>query len=228
MNMNLDLIFSFFLDLYNSIPENYKFLIDLSIYIVFITLYAVFIWKFYKFVSARDFLGLDLNQYNKSKHPTLSRLFGFIFYIIEYLFILPFLILSWFIMFSLFLLILNKANEIDIQQLLLISAAIVTSIRITSYSNESLSKEIAKIFPFTILVIFILQPGFFNIEGMFNGIFKIPDYADYIFILTIFIICVEFILRIFFSINQLLSFKEPEEIKLEIKKTKNSKVIPNK
>jgi hypothetical protein len=226
--MNLDWIFNFFLDLYNSIPEDYKFLIDLSVYILFITLYAVFIWKFYKFISARDFLGLDLNKYNKSKHPPFSRLFAFVFYIIEYLFILPFLVLSWFAMFSLFLLVLNKASEIDIQQLLLISAAIVTSIRITAYINENLSREIGKIFPFTILVMFILEPNFFNMESLFNGIFRIPDYSGDIFILIIFIICVEFILRIFFSLNQLLMFKEPEEIKSEIKKTKNLKAYVNK
>jgi hypothetical protein len=220
MNMDSNWIFSFFLDLYNYIPQDYKFLIDFSIYIVFVALYAGFIWKFYKFISTRDFLELKLNKYNKSKHPTFSKVFAFVFYMIEYILILPFLVLSWFAMFSLFLLILNKASEIDTRQLLLISASIITLIRITAYTNENLSKEIGKIFPFTILVMFILEPNFFNMEGLFNGLFKVPDYLGDIFVLIIFIICVEFALRIFFLMNQLLIFKEPNKMKPEIKNIK--------
>ena len=61
--------FSFFEDIYNSVPEDQKVLFSLVVYTFLILMYAVFIWKFYKFLARRDIIQLNLRQYEYSVHP---------------------------------------------------------------------------------------------------------------------------------------------------------------
>ena len=77
--------------------------------------------------------------------------------------ILPFLFLFWFTVFSLFLLLLSESQNAE--QILLISAAIIASTRISAYISEDLSKDLAKIFPFTVLALFVL-----NIHELFADV----------------------------------------------------------
>jgi len=201
-------------DLINLVPENYRILIILLIYTILIAIYAFFIWKFYKFLASKEIIQLSLNQYNHSQHPLLEKFFAVILYTVEYLVILPFLVLFWFAVLSLFLLVLSRST--DAQQILLIAAAIIASIRITAYISEDLSKDLAKILPFTILAMFIVGEDFSGIGNIFVKISQIPLLFDNILIFIIFIFGVEFILRIIYSIAQFFyseeSRKEEEEV----------------
>jgi hypothetical protein len=169
------------------------------LYTVFIALYAIFIWKFYKFLASKEIIQLNLNQYNYSNHPALEKIFAIGLYTIEYLVILPFLVLFWFIILSLFLLILSKQ---DASQIILVSAAIIASTRITAYISEDLSKDLAKILPFTVLATFILGESFFDFSGLISKLKEVPALFDNIVIMIVFIFAVEFILRGFHSIGQ--------------------------
>jgi len=196
--MVIEFIINFFRGFINSVPENYRILVILFLYTIFIAIYAIFIWKFYKFLASKEVIQLNLNQYNHSQHPALEKLVAVILYTIEYLVILPFLVLFWFGILSLFLLLLSESQ--DAQQILLISAAIIASTRITAYISEDLSKDIAKILPFTVLAMFILGANFFNLESLFNKMSQIPSLFNNILFFIIFIFGVEFILRGVYSI----------------------------
>jgi len=200
--MAFESIIGFFEGLTNSVPEEYRVLVSLFIYTFFIAIYAIFIWKFYKFMAKRDIIELNLRQYNRSKYPGLEKFFVVLLYTLEYMIILPFLVLFWFAIFSMFLLVLSESQIA--QQILLISAAIIASTRISAYISEDLSKDLAKILPFTVLAMFILGNQFFNLDNIFLKISQIPSLFNHVLMFIIFIFITEFILRGIHSILQLI------------------------
>jgi hypothetical protein len=191
-----------------AIPEDYRFLVTLTLYTFFIALYAIFIWKFYKFLASKNIIELHLKKYNYSNHPGLEKFLAMILYAVEYLIILPFLVLFWFAILSMFILFLSKSS--DVQQILLISAAIIASTRITAYVSEDLSRDIAKIFPFTVLAIFLLDPNFFNLPSIIDKAYQIPSLFSQILFFLVFIFIVEFLLRIIYAIAEFIKSFGPE------------------
>ncbi len=210
INLILQGISNFFSNLTASIPEQYKILISLFLYTIFIVVYVIFIWKFYRFMAEREIIKLNLKQYNYSSHPGWEKFFETLITTIEYVIILPFLVLFWFIFLSIFLLILSEQQ--DLYQILLIASAIIASTRITSYISENLSRELAKIFPFTVLVMFVLGQKTFDINVLFSKISQIPKLFNNIFMFILFIFAVELILRCVYSITSFIYSKrgEPE------------------
>lgn len=173
-----------------------------------VALYSVFIWNFYKFISKKNIIELNLNKYNTSEHPLLAKFLAGFFYFLEYIIILPFLIFFWFGVFTLFLIFLNES--LDLSGILIVSATIITAIRITSYYKEELAKDLAKLLPFTLLAISILNPKFFNIERIFSNFSEIPNFFSKIIIYLLFIIVIEIILRFFSFIFSLIGTNQPE------------------
>ena len=205
--MAFESIVSFFDGLTNSVPEEYRILVSLFLYTFFIAVYSIFIWKFYKFLAKRDIIELNLRQYNRVKYPGLEKFLVVILYTVEYMIILPFLVLFWFAIFSMGLLILSESQSA--QQILLISAAIIASTRISAYISEDLSKDIAKILPFTVLAMFILGNKFFNIENLFLKISQIPSLFNNVVMFIIFIFVIEFVFRGIHSVIQLIYSSSP-------------------
>ena len=197
----------------NSLPQHYGIWINLFIFTVLITLYAVFIWKFYRFLAQKDIIKLNLKQYSRSEHPVLKKILASILYFIEYVIILPFLVFFWFAILAIFLILLSK--EQTVQNILLISSAVVASVRMTSYYKEDLSRDLAKMFPFTILVVFLLSPNFFSLPQVISKFLQIPLLLQNILYYLVFIIGLEIILRFF---EMIFSIGKTEEIEEESEK----------
>ncbi len=192
----------------NVFPEDQKVLFSLIVYTILILMYSIFIWKFYRFLASRDIIQLNLSQYNYSSHPVLEKVAAVGLYALEYLIILPFLVFFWFAILSIFLLVLSESQ--NTLQILLISAAIIASTRVTSYISEDLSKDLAKILPFTILAAFILGTSFFNSDLVLTKISQIPSLFDNIITFVVFIFVIEFVFRILYSIYQLVTSKNSD------------------
>jgi hypothetical protein len=208
MDWSVDWILNLANNTLDSIPEDYKLLISIFFYTLFIAVYAIFIWRFYKFLASREIITLNLNQYNYSKHPSLEKFLAVVLYTVEYLVILPFLVLFWFTILSLFLLLLSESESV--QQILLISASIIASTRITAYISEDLSKDLAKVLPFTVLAMFILNEDSLSVGNLISRINEIPFLFNNIIIFIIFIFGIEFLLRGFYSIGEF--FRSEEQI----------------
>jgi len=203
------------LNLYNSfistlppIVQNFILLFFLAILVV---VYSWFIWKFYRFIATKNIIKLNLKQYNKVEHPFFTKLFEGGLSLVEYIIILPFIIFFWFAVFTLFLIFLT--DKLDIKAILILSATIIAAIRLTAYIPRyggELAKEIAKLLPFTLLAISILNPNFFSIERITNHLVQIPDFLGSIAIYLIFIIGLEIILRLFEFIFVLLGVDETQ------------------
>ena len=194
-------------------------ILTLSFFTTVIVLYAIFVFYFYRFLARKNIIELNLNQYNQYSSPTLVKIFAAIFYIVEYIILLPVLTFFWFSTLSILTLILAKGLEVD--AILLITAALVTSVRITSYVSEDLAKDLAKMLPFTLLAIAITTSEFFNIPLFFDRISEIPTLFSNIPYYLLFIIGIELIMRIAEFLHS--AFQEEEATEEESPSEENSK-----
>ncbi|MAG50692.1 hypothetical protein CL621_03605 [archaeon] len=197
-----DTISNKILEIYNAIlnfiPAAYEIPITLGVFIILISVYAIFVWKFYRFLAKRDLLELNLGKYNRYERAFMKKFFAVILFIIEYVIILPVVVFFWFFVMAIILIFLAK--EQDIQNILLISAVIVGAVRVAAYYNEDLSKDLAKMFPFTILAVAIITPGFFDVESIITKIAGISGLFTNIVTFLVIIMVLEFIMRILFLI----------------------------
>jgi|TARA_B100002003_G_C14116177_1_gene536868 hypothetical protein len=171
-----------------------------------IVIYSIFVFYFYRFLAKKNIIELNLNQYNQYSNPFVIKIFAIFFYIIEYIVLLPILTFFWFGILAILTLILAK--DLPVDTVLLIAAALVASIRVTSYVNEDLAKDLAKMLPLTLLAIAITTAGFFNRSIFFERIGEIPDLFSNVPYYLIFIIGIELIMRVMESIT---SFPRSEE-----------------
>lgn len=186
---------------FSAIPMEYHRFIVLLFCIILIAIYSVFIWKFYRFLASRDILKMDLRQYSTSSHPRLRKFVAALFYLLEYIIIMPCLVFFWFAFLALFLLLLAKNQELG--NVILISAAVIGAIRITSYISEDLSKDLAKMLPFTLLGFFIIDPSFFSVSDFVSRLYEIPSLLQHILLYLVFIILLEAVLRGLFTLVDL-------------------------
>ncbi|MFH1503318.1 MAG: hypothetical protein ABIE36_01520 [Candidatus Diapherotrites archaeon] len=195
--------------LFSSMPAWLQQFTNITFLIIVVTLYCLFVWRVYRFISKKDIIKLNLNQYNKSSHPFLVKFLGAVFYFLEYIILLPLWVFVWFAMFTVFLIFLTKGLEIS--TLLLISTVIVVSIRATAYYREELSRDLAKLLPFTLLAVSMTEKGFFNFQEILNKFSQLPSFFGSILTYLGIIITLEIILRVFHFIFSLFSLEEPEE-----------------
>lgn len=192
-------------------PNWVQQIIGLFLLILLIFIYAVLIWKFYRFIARKNILRLNLNQYNRSDHPVVSKLLAVIFYVVEYILILPFLVFIWFAVFTMFLIVLTESLEV--KNIIITSAVIIGAIRLISYMpryGQNLAKEVSKLLPFTLLGISMTKPGFFDIQRILAHIVEIPSYFGEITLYFLFITFLEIFLRFFDFVLSLLGIKEPD------------------
>lgn len=186
LNFNLD------------VNEAINILKPLGLFVLGMVIYSVFIFRFYRFLARRDVFKLDLSKYNKAKHPLIEKFIGVILYIIEYVFLFPLFTFFWFGILTILLVFLSK--EQTVQTILLISMAVVGAVRITAYYNEDLSKDLAKMLPFALLGIFIIDISYFNFSESFVKLYEIPSLLNMLLYYFIFILLLEFVLRIGYGI----------------------------
>src|SRR3989344_6351442 len=90
--------------------------LNLLILVLLIVLYAIFIWKFYRFISTKNLLGLDLNKYNKSENSFSTKILAGALYFLEYLVIIPFIIFIVYVILTFFLMILSQNSDITLDR----------------------------------------------------------------------------------------------------------------
>lgn len=194
----------------NFFTNEANLILTLTVFTAVIVIYSVFVFYFYRFLAKKNIVELNLNQYNRYSHPIAVKIFAIIFYIIEYIILLPVLTFFWFAILAILILLLAKGIEVG--TILLISAALVASVRATSYVNEKLSKDLAKMLPFTLLAIAITTSGFFDIGTLISRISKIPSLLSNFPYYLFFIIGIEFIMRIADFIQSIFQSLEETEI----------------
>ena len=164
-----------------------------------LVIYSIFVFYFYRFLAKKNIISLNLSEYNNYENPTLTKFFAVFLYIIEFIVVLPIVTFFWFTVLAILILVLSE--DIAVNTILLISAALVASVRATSYVSEHLSTDLAKMMPFTLIAIAITKPGFFEVQTLLERIASIPSLLTNIPYFIMFIIVIEVIMRIADTIN---------------------------
>jgi len=173
--------------------------------IIMIALYSIAIYHFYRYAARRDCF-----RHSRRKH---SKLVGFC----KYFFLFPFVAVFFFLGFSLILISLTKENATlggDIGNILSLSFAIIVTIRITAYYTEDLSKDVAKMLPFAVLGVFLVDSSYFSIDTVLVRISTLPEYVNTVIQFLVLIILVEWILRITLNIHHKI-FQKKGDITIE-------------
>jgi hypothetical protein len=175
------------------IGESY---LQLFTFTIGLSIYAIFVWYFYKSLSKRDLFSINLEKYNLPyiKHKTLGKVGSVLAYILKYGIVFPIYVFIWFLILSLFLLVLSE--EITVSNILLTSIVVVSTVRVISYFKEDMSSDLAKLMPLALLAIALSNPNFFSSETALTRLSEIPILWSQIVQFLIFSIVLEWILRI--------------------------------
>ena len=177
-----------------SIDRAFDLLSPVAIYILGMALYAVFVFKYYRFVAARDMFAVDLSKYAASRFRWIRIFLHIVMYVAKYLVLFPFFAFFWFSVLTLILTFLSKDRSFP--DVLLMALVTISAIRVTAYYNEDLSRDLAKILPFAVLAIFLIDTSFFAISESLDMLKDTPDHAENILYYLLFLIAMEFVLRL--------------------------------
>ena len=167
---------------------------DVGVYVVGMAVYAVFVFHFYRFLATKDMFRVDLSRYEQSRFRFVRRVLHVFFYVVKYIILFPIFAFFWFAVLTLILTFLSK--ERSFADTLLIALATVSAIRVTAYYNEDLSRDLAKILPFAVLAVFLIDASFFAIEESLDVLRDAGDYTENIVYYLLFLVLLEFALRL--------------------------------
>jgi len=189
---------------------------ELIVFTIGMFFYALFVWYFYKKLSKRDIFELNLSKYDlpEVKWKGLKKGWSSFLYVLKYWVLMPFYVIFWFFVLSVFLFFLAK--NVSVRQIALVSISLVATVRVTSYVKEELSQDLAKLMPLALLVIFLTDPTFFSWDVFMTRLNTLPNlWRDLIQFIT-FTILLEWVLRIIYGIkNRASRRKVSKEVPVE-------------
>ena len=197
--LSLDAIFPNGLDL----EDAFQLLGPVAVYVGGMAFYAIFVFKFYRFVATRDMFQLDLSQTQESGHRRLRSFLHFSLYGAKYLLLFPAFAFFWFAVLTLILAFLSKGRPLS--DILLIALATVSAIRVAAYYNEELSRDLAKILPFAVLGIFLVDASFFEVSGSLDVLRETDSHRETIFYYLLLLIGLELVLRLALGVVSLVT-----------------------
>jgi hypothetical protein len=183
----------------SSVAFNRELAVAVLVLAATLTIASLFIFKFYKSLSKRNLISLNLYKYNTSEHPIASKLFAMLFYLLEYLFAIPFIIMLWFAGIAIFILLIGS-ESLTVDYILWISAALIGAIRILAYVRPEVATDLAKLFPFTTLSFLLLSAGQFNLDVLLANLQAIPSLFSHILSFILVILVIEVFMRIIYTL----------------------------
>ena len=181
-----------------SVDEALRVLGPVAVYALAMAIYAVFIFRFYRFIAGRDMFNLDFSKHDNSSIPVLRDLLHLVGYVAKYVILFPACAFFWFAVLTLMLSFLSEGREMS--DILLIALATVSTIRVCAYYDEDLSRDLAKILPFAVLAIFLIDTTFFDVEASLEVLRQTRGLAETIFYYLAFLIALEFGLRFVYGL----------------------------
>jgi hypothetical protein len=193
--------------------EAIQVLKPLLIFVMAMSLYAIFVFKFYRFLSRRDILQLNLEKRNRSQHRFMRKTISFFIYCAKFLIVFPVLAFFWFLVLTILLTMMTRGQGLE--GILLASMAVVGAIRVTSYYNEALSTDLAKILPFALLGILLIDSSIVSLASSIESLKAALAQWETMLYYLIAIVLLEFALRlistIFFNLSVLAARAELEK-----------------
>ena len=161
--------------------------------VISLAFYSIMIWYFYRFIAQRDCFRAD-----GSRHPHAVSC-------LEYFLVFPVVATMFFTGFALILVFLTR--EYEIPQLLATSFVLVVAIRLTAYYSEDLSKDVAKMLPFAVLGLVLVNPSFFNFEEIVATVESLPEFFSLAVQFIMLIVLIEWVLRLGLFVKHMIFSK---------------------
>lgn len=180
-------------------------IIPLAVYIIAIVIFAIFVFSFYRFFSKKNMFELNLTQYNTSRHPFLSKVYHVLLYIVEYILLFPLVTFAWFLLISISIGVVTENT--DPNSVFFVAMALAGAIRLSSYYSEQLAQELAKTLPLALLGLFLVQTDITSYAGSLDIIKALPEYISKLVYYFVFIVLLEFTLRITHTIRFMIRGK---------------------
>ena len=180
--------------------------------------YGVFVWHFYRLIAKREIVSLTLQKYQTGGRKLTS----IILYFARYVVVFPLVVTAWFFAYSLFMFFL--APDIDPDFVFLIVISLVVAIRIAAYYKEDLSKDLAKMIPFSLLGIFLVNNTMFTIDQFVGRLDDFIPFVGTIAAFVLYAIGIEAALRVLFLVKRKFLPVAETKLKEEIEKTIDKKI----
>ncbi|HIG20215.1 MAG TPA: hypothetical protein EYQ78_05530 [Candidatus Poseidoniales archaeon] len=167
-----------------------------------IVVYSTFVFKFYRFLATRDLIDANLSQYSEGFTGFMKRLVNGILLIIQNILFAPFLISFWVLILAVILTLLSGGD--DLYWNVLVATSIVGSVRVISYFSEDLSRDVAKMLPFAVLGVFLVDAGSFNWDAVSKLWGQLDVFAISFASSMVLVVLLETILRILSTLKQII------------------------
>ena len=182
--------------------EAYDALRPLALFVVSVTLYGVFVFHFYRFLARKDIFRLNLGKHSEASHPFFRKTVAVVFYLFKSLLLFPLFVAFWFLVMSGLLLLMGKNHSID--SVMLAAIGVVAAIRICAYYNGALAMDIAKILPFALLGIMLIDSTLVRIPQSTDSIQQAAMHLETMVYYLSGVVALEFVLRMLSGIFGLL------------------------
>ena len=170
-----------------------------------IAVYGIFVFNFYRFLARKDIFKLDLDKYNHTTRPLVHKAFASFLYVLKFLVIFPAFVFFWFVVLA-FLLSLMARNQ-SVDSVLLAAMAVVGSIRLCAYYNQTLSTDLAKILPFALLGITLIDRSLVNIPTSSTNLEEAVEYWETMVYYMAAVVILEMTMRILAGVRALIRRK---------------------
>lgn len=178
-------------------------LLSIVFYSLGMVVYAVMVYKFYKNLARRDIFRVDIERPRQGSF--LGAIWDGLLFLVRSLVLFPVVTFIWFLLLSGILLFLSKSHTVA--QILLMSMTIIAAARVTAYYNEELSVDVAKLIPFTLLGVFIVDSTYFSMESAIRKFYSVPSYTHLVLQYMIYIVILEFSLYSLHRIRGIIMHK---------------------
>lgn len=160
----------------------------LILFVIGVAIYSIFIFTFYRFLARKKIFELKIHEYDI--HKGLKKFL----YVVEYIILFPFVVFFWFLVMSLLITIVTSVQSIE--NILFISVAFVSAVRIGAYYNELLARDMAKLVPLALLALFLIDASFLSWENSLILINQLPSMWRTLVYYLFFVIFLELVLRL--------------------------------
>ena len=189
--------------------EAYEALRPLALFVVSVTLYGVFVFHFYRFLARKDIFQLNLGKHSESSHPFFKKTVAVLFYLFKSLLLFPLFVAFWFLVLAGLLFLMGKNHSID--SVMLAAIGVVAAIRICAYYNGALATDIAKILPFALLGIMLIDSTLVRIPQSTDTIQQAATHLETMVYYLSGVVALEFVLRILSGIFGLMRRSDARE-----------------
>lgn len=211
----LDKLISFITDAAMHI-DFYGLILPLLVYTILIAVYGIFIWGFYKSVSKRDLFHMEIKDHSRQWRVKTA-------YVLKYLILFPLFTFVWFAVLTVVLFFLSKSQSV--QNILIISMAMVAAARISAYYKRELSEDISKIMPLAVLGIFVVDPTFFSLSLTISRFYEVATLVVLLANYLIFTIVLEFVMRLALAIRHRFGNMNKMNKNIEMPKKHDKKTV---